>query len=90
MDYISKTFRFDNQVMEWLEKLKSLHGSYNKGLRLIAFPGSGDERAKITETTAVSKSVVKRLKAQGAPLDPPPTEKVPDRVLPRFMKRKYE
>lgn len=37
MEYITKGFRFDEEVMAWLDKLKAMHGSYNKGLRLIAF-----------------------------------------------------
>jgi hypothetical protein len=37
MDYLIKSMRLDVEVIAWLDKLKGLHGSYNKGLRHIAF-----------------------------------------------------
>jgi len=36
VEYISRGYRFDEQVIAWLDGLKGVHGSYNKGLRLIA------------------------------------------------------
>jgi hypothetical protein len=29
--------RLDSEVIAWLDKLKVMHGSYNKALRLLAF-----------------------------------------------------
>lgn len=39
MEYKSKGYVFDIEVTAWLEGLKAQHGSYNKGLRQVAFPG---------------------------------------------------
>ena len=33
MDYLSKSYRLDTEVVEWLDGLKSDYGSVNKGLR---------------------------------------------------------
>ena len=44
MEYLTKTMRLDAEVIAWLDKLKSMWGSYNKGLRLIAF--TDDRRGK--------------------------------------------
>ena len=41
MKYKSKGYVFDEEVTAWLEKLKAIHGSYNKGLRLVAFAAEG-------------------------------------------------
>lgn len=33
MEYLSKTYRLDEEVIAWLEGLREAHGSVNKGLR---------------------------------------------------------
>lgn len=35
MKYELKTLRVDEEVMEWLEGLREMYGSYNKGLRVV-------------------------------------------------------
>ena len=50
MEYLSKTLRLDEEVIAWLDKLKSMHGSYNKGLRLVAFPAEGRGKPAIDVT----------------------------------------
>jgi hypothetical protein len=37
MEYLSKTMRLDSEIIAWLNKLKEMWGSYNKGLRKVAF-----------------------------------------------------
>lgn len=34
MEYIVKSYRLGEDVIDWLEQLKAVHGSVNKGLRL--------------------------------------------------------
>lgn len=53
MKYKSKGYVFDEEVTAWLDKLKAMHGSYNKGLRLVAFPGS--DRHPAIEAEVVAK-----------------------------------
>lgn len=44
MEYVSKTFRLDEEVVKRLEELKAEHGSVNKGLRRVLLPYPVGER----------------------------------------------
>jgi hypothetical protein len=37
MEYLTKSMRLDSEVIAWLDDLRKAHGSYNKGLRVLAF-----------------------------------------------------
>lgn len=50
MEYVTKSMRLDEEVVAWLDKLKKSWGSYNKGLRLIAFAGEGRGQPPIDVT----------------------------------------
>lgn len=40
MEYLSKTYRLDEDVTAWLEELREAHGSVNKGLRSVMPTGA--------------------------------------------------
>ncbi len=42
MEYVSKSYRLDEEVVAWLDELKSDYGSVNKGLRAIMAEGVVD------------------------------------------------
>jgi len=64
LEYLSKTFCLDEEVLGWLEKLRELHGSVNKGLRLVAFPNSGDGPLQSPATPAAATTKPKKLNKQ--------------------------
>lgn len=78
--YKIRTVRLDDDV--WA-KVKAMDCSLNVYLRRVLLAASPKPGEPI-----LSKSVVKRLRAQNAPIEP--STKTPDRVVPRFMKRKFE
>lgn len=72
MEYVSKGFRFDTEVMAWLDKLKAMHGSYNKGLRLMAFPDTARGGPPIeTTTTVYDPKKAKSILIEKVPADAP-------------------
>jgi hypothetical protein len=58
MDYLIKSMRLDAEVIAWLDKLKAMHGSYNKGLRLMAFPSEGRSGPAIDVAMVDSRPVL--------------------------------
>jgi hypothetical protein len=57
MEYITKGYVFDEEVTTWLNKLKCMHGSYNKGLRLVAFPAEGRGKPAIDVTPQPTRAL---------------------------------
>lgn len=49
MEYKSKGYVFDSEVTAWLDRLKELYGSYNKGLRLVAFERGPEMAGSLTD-----------------------------------------
>lgn len=65
MKYRSKGYVFDEEVTAWLDSLKAIHGSYNKALRLIAFPV---EKALKRDVSHPARELVADLDAVGPDL----------------------
>lgn len=57
MEYITKGYVFDGEVTAWLNELKRMHGSYNKGLRLVAFPHEGRGKPAIDVTPEPARAL---------------------------------
>lgn len=89
MEYVSKGFRFDTEVMAWLDKLKAMHGSYNKGLRLIAFSEESRGKPPIdVEAYSVAASRVCGQPTVGEAQMSRPAAEVLDKARARIRPRK--
>ena len=70
MEYKSKGYVFDSEVTAWLDRLRELHGSYNKGLRLVAFPAEG---RGVSAIDVRATNTVKLLGPSDMPSNPSPS-----------------